>query len=146
MTLEETQGLAKLLLRKHGLARKGWRFQFDNAKRRGGLCRYARKEISLSRGFVSHVPDEEVLDTLLHEIAHALVGKKHRHDRVWKAKALAIGCSGKRCHSYHFTKPKWFLKCSKECFAFPRHRRPRGGIQGWRCRTCQAPLQLVEAN
>jgi len=35
--------------------------------------------------------DELVRDTLLHEIAHALVGTAHGHDEVWKAKCLEIG-------------------------------------------------------
>jgi hypothetical protein len=37
------------------------------------------------------------MDTILHEIAHALVGARHGHDRVWRATALRIGCSGTRC-------------------------------------------------
>ena len=43
--------------------------------------------------------DDHVIDTLLHEIAHALVGHKHGHDAVWRRKALQIGCNGKRCYS-----------------------------------------------
>ncbi len=43
--------------------------------------------------------EDEVLDTILHEIAHALVGPQHGHDAVWRAKAREIGCSGERCVS-----------------------------------------------
>jgi hypothetical protein len=32
---------------------------------------------------------------MLHEIAHALVRIKHHHDKVWRKKALEIGCNGK---------------------------------------------------
>src|SRR6266852_6094997 len=28
----------------------------------------------------------------------SLVGKAHGHDQVWQAKAMALGCSGRRCH------------------------------------------------
>ena len=35
-------------------------------------------------------------DTILHEMAHALVGQVHGHDAVWQAQVL--GCSGRRCH------------------------------------------------
>ena len=34
---------------------------------------------------------EEIVDTILHEIAHAIVGSKHGHDAVWKAVARRIG-------------------------------------------------------
>ena len=37
-------------------------------------------------------------ESLLHEIAHALVGRKHNHDAEWKAKAREIGCTGERTH------------------------------------------------
>ncbi len=35
--------------------------------------------------------------TILHEIAHALVGPGHGHDSVWRTQALKIGCTGSRC-------------------------------------------------
>lgn len=38
----------------------------------------------------------KIQDTVLHEIAHAIVGNKHHHDRVWKDCAQRIGCSGSR--------------------------------------------------
>jgi len=35
-------------------------------------------------------------NTVLHEIAHAIVGNEHYHDRVWKECAQRIGCTGDR--------------------------------------------------
>lgn len=35
-------------------------------------------------------------NTVLHEIAHAIVGNEHYHDRVWRDCARRIGCSGDR--------------------------------------------------
>lgn len=35
-------------------------------------------------------------NTVLHEIAHAMVGNKHHHDRVWRDCAQRIGCNGNR--------------------------------------------------
>lgn len=35
-------------------------------------------------------------DTVLHEIAHAIVGNKHHHDKVWRDCAQRIGCTGSR--------------------------------------------------
>lgn len=87
--------MADGLLREHGLA--GWRVELDTAKRRAGVCRFTDRVIGLS-GPLTDLHDEvEVRDTVLHEIAHALVGPAHGHDRVWRATALRIGCSGRRC-------------------------------------------------
>jgi predicted SprT family Zn-dependent metalloprotease len=80
---------------RHGLT--GWRLVFDNAKTRAGVCRFDRKEIGLSRPLIALYEIEQVTDTVLHEIAHALAGPRHGHDRVWRAIARRIGCSGERC-------------------------------------------------
>jgi predicted SprT family Zn-dependent metalloprotease len=42
------------------------------------------------------LPEAEITDTLLHEIAHALVGPRHGHDLVWQAKCIEIGARPKR--------------------------------------------------
>lgn len=42
-----------------------------------------------------------IRDTILHEIAHALVGPNHCHDLVWKAKCLEIGATPRRCGASH---------------------------------------------
>ena len=61
-----------------------WSFEFNRRKRSLGLCFHHRKAVELSLHLVEHNGPEEVLDTLLHEIAHALVGPRHGHDAVWK--------------------------------------------------------------
>ena len=63
------------------------------------VCRFGKRQIGLSRPLTELHSEEEVRDTILHEIAHALVGPEHGHDRVWRAKARAIGSSGERCVS-----------------------------------------------
>ena len=97
MQLDQARTLATTLLARHGLP--GWRVVFDNAKTRAGVCRFDRHEIGLSRVLTRLHTDDEVRDTVLHEIAHALVGAGHGHDAVWRAQARAIGCSGLRCVS-----------------------------------------------
>jgi len=79
----------------------GWIFKFDNARNRAGVCRYRNKVIGLSKYLIPHMKDEKVIDTILHEIAHALVGSGHGHDYVWQRQAIAIGCNGQRCYSPH---------------------------------------------
>ena len=119
---------ARTLLGRHRL--DGWSFTFDHAKRRGGACHYGRKEISLALGFAEAASDAEVEDTILHEIAHALVGRRHHHDAVWQAKAQAIGCTAERCHAVEFTRHPLVARCINGCFAIGRHRRRRN----MRCR------------
>ena len=101
MNLIETKKLALDLMSEHGLTYDGWIFKFDNARNRAGVCRYRTKVIGLSKYLVPHMHDHKVLDTILHEIAHALVGHRHGHDRVWQRQAIAIGCNGNRCYNPH---------------------------------------------
>jgi predicted SprT family Zn-dependent metalloprotease len=98
MDLITTHNKAFELMKKHGLVAMGWTFKFDNAKRRFGVCRYRSRVIGLSRELTLLNSEAEVVDTILHEIAHALT-PRHHHDAVWRAKAIEIGCNGERCYS-----------------------------------------------
>src|SRR3954468_15251640 len=89
MDLHDAYRLGTDLLTQHGLS--GWSLTFDNAKRRAGVCRYAARVIGLSAPLTRLHPPEQVRETLLHEIAHALVGPEHGHDRVWAATTRRIG-------------------------------------------------------
>jgi len=99
MNVEVARNEALMLMNEHGLLDDGWKFKLDGAKRRFGLCMYRTKVISLSKALVELNEFDQVKDTILHEIAHALVGAGHGHDNVWRRKALEIGCNGKRCYS-----------------------------------------------
>src|SRR2546428_5009082 len=69
---------------------EGWSFQFDHATTRAGCCNYQTRVISLARAYARSAADEEIDDTLLHEMAHALLGQAHGHDQVWQATAVAL--------------------------------------------------------
>lgn len=56
-----------------------------------GMCMYKDKAIILNAHHVDMHPQAEIIDTILHEIAHALT-PNHGHDSVWAAKAREIGC------------------------------------------------------
>ena len=98
MDINAAKKIAIELMKKHGLTKNYWTFKFDNAKRRFGYCYSLRKTISLSRPITELNTEKEVRNTILHEIAHALVGCEHGHDIIWKTKALEIGCTGDRCY------------------------------------------------
>jgi len=68
-----------------------WTFSYDNAKRRAGLCNYAEKLISISRYLIESHTLDSGLQTLAHEIAHALCGKNAGHGPVWLATAKSLG-------------------------------------------------------
>lgn len=95
MRMTEAAVMARRLMDQYGLS--GWVLTFDRAKTRAGICRADRRQIGLSRVLTGLHGEAEVRDTVLHEIAHALVGVEHGHDAVWRARARSIGCSGARC-------------------------------------------------
>jgi len=82
-------------MRLHGL--DGWSFRFDHARRRFGSCRYGQKLITLSRPLTMLNTEEQVRDTLLHEIAHALT-PGDGHGVRWKQKCRQIGARPVRCY------------------------------------------------
>jgi len=77
-----------------------WRFDWMNSKKAIGQCRQIRGRdygwIRLSKHMIPAMDEAEVRDTILHEIAHALVGVHHGHDWTWQRKAMEIGCNGER--------------------------------------------------
>ena len=119
-----------------------WSFRFDHAKSRAGSCINNKKIISLSSHFARVATLEEIRNTLLHEIAHALVGHCHGHDYVWKAKAFEIGCNAKRCYNKQFFKPKWIMFCPNGCFKFTRHRKNKKLI----CKLCKVAVNYEQNN
>lgn len=100
MDPNEALSLLSSRLDQHGLAELGWTGALDNAVRRFGACSPRKKRISLSRHLASINSDEETLDTVLHEIAHALAWVEHDedcgHDERWQAIAARIGARPER--------------------------------------------------
>ena len=132
MELNDARRLGHTLLEEHGL--HDWDLVFDRAKRRAGICREGHKQIGLSAPLTELHPESEVRDTVLHEIAHALVGVRHGHDHVWRATALRIGSSGRRCSSEDAPRidGDWVGHCSAG-HRVTRHRRPERPAACKRC-------------
>lgn len=120
-----------------------WTFTFDSAKKRSGVCKYKKRQISVSTLYLQDPATTEqcVRNTLLHEIAHAVVGKEHHHDAVWKAKAISIGCDGCRCGTWEPSMPTPFeLRCKSGCWSKGKYR--RGTLSDKRrCGRCGAGLE-----
>lgn len=127
MDLNRAQQLAVKLMEEHNLFEAGWRFGFDTAKRRFGCCNYTYKQITLSKALVLVNDEARVKNTILHEIAHAIVGRGHGHNNVWKRKAIEIGCDGKRCYTTQNTivpESKYIAVCNSCGHKHRRHRTP----------------------
>ncbi|QBZ73222.1 hypothetical protein SEA_THERESITA_33 [Microbacterium phage Theresita] len=114
--------LALDLLHEHGLAQQGWTFAWDSGKRRAGACHYATKTISGSRYILPVASDEEIRETLLHEIAHALT-PGHSHDGVWRRKLIEIGGTGARTHRMETVQGRYDLMCENCGVIGNRHQR-----------------------
>ena len=131
--------LATELMDAHGLV--GWRIKLDHARRRAGQCDYTNKTISLSRLYVRHADTDHIRDTILHEIAHALVGPRHGHDAVWRQKAREIGCTATMCHDLSFARARWVMTCPNGCFSVERHRKKSGLV----CASCKSSVEFHAA-
>jgi predicted SprT family Zn-dependent metalloprotease len=132
MDIDEAVSLATELL--HGYRLDRWRVVVDRAKTRAGACRFDVREIGLSGPLTSLHSPSEVRQTILHEIAHALVGPAHSHDAVWRAEATRLGCSPRAClprDSPRVAAP-WVGTCPAG-HTVARHRRPQRPAS---CRQC----------
>jgi predicted SprT family Zn-dependent metalloprotease len=97
MKLYAAETAARAAMREHGLTAQGWTFHWAKGKRTFGTCVHGRRQIRLSRHLVALNVELEVNDTILHEIAHALVGPGNGHNFIWKAKCREIGARAQRC-------------------------------------------------
>lgn len=96
MELEATRSLALAMMTEYGLIAKGWSFAFDRAKSRLGATKFHIKTITLSPYVAAYSTEEQIRQTMLHEIAHALLPPEAGHGAQWKALAARIGYRGAR--------------------------------------------------
>jgi predicted SprT family Zn-dependent metalloprotease len=135
--IRRIQELAGKLLRAHSL--DGWHFTYNRRKRAMGFCCYSERSIELSVHFVVRNDMDSIIDTLLHEIAHALVGPDHGHDAVWKSKCLEIGATPQRLGHADMPAGNWQADCNACGRQYNRHRRPKR-MRGWYCPHCGVDL------
>ncbi len=110
---EKALRILRFHLDKNGL--HDWKTKIYNAYRAVGRCSYRRETIYLSKYHVENHSDEEILETILHEIAHALcMGHDHAHGDIWKQKALELGASGEQYHNCRLDL-KYNYECSAGC-------------------------------
>jgi len=140
MLLHEAEQLARQLMDQHGVTADGWVFAWSNGKRQLGCAQVRRrrdprtrkivetKSIKLSRHLVRLNDEDEVRDTILHEIAHAIAGIEHGHDATWKAVCRRIGARPQRLagEEVNVVEARYTLMCGTCDKALgKRHRRIR---------------------
>lgn len=91
MNLREAETLAITAMRAHGL--NGWHFKWNNRKTALGVAmiKNGEKTIQLSRFLTEHADRADVIQTIGHEIAHAIVGVGKGHGPEWRAQMRSMG-------------------------------------------------------
>ena len=134
MDFNDAAALAEGLMAEHKL--RGWVFCYNRGKRTLGMCDYTRKRIELSRYFVSHNEEAAVLDTVLHEIAHALAGERAGHGPKWRAVCERIGAKPERLdREAVMPRGHWAATCPGCGSIHRRFRRPLLG-RTYVCTSC----------
>jgi len=110
--------LAQDKLKEYGLWRLGWRFKFSNGVKRLGHCDYIKQEIAFSGQYMK-LKDDEILDVILHEIAHALDFVRYGnwgHGKSWKKICVEIGADPSRlAHDTSYVVPSKYTSYCEKC-------------------------------
>ena len=62
----------------------GWHWKWSISRSRFGSCHYQDKLIRISSRALLDPDYSNVIETMLHEIAHVLAGKDAKHGPAWK--------------------------------------------------------------
>lgn len=136
MDLRKAEVMAHDMMRHHGV---NVSFGWNEHKRTHGVCYYnplgIAYKIELSRPLTALNSEDTVLNTILHEIAHALAGGRAKHGWRWKLIAAGIGAKPERCAAADTIKPpgKYNLVCRSCGKRIIRYRRPRRTVACAEC-------------
>ena len=106
-------------MNEHGLIQKGWTFGWNKKRRSIGLCKVRARRIELSLFYLPHLSEYEQMDTVLHEIAHALDVEMRgysKHDIVWETIARRVGAKPEACKALNPVEEAGVKKASKYVF------------------------------
>lgn len=119
-----------------------WRVSVNNRLRTtAGRCHGGRKRIELSGHVMRDWPIAEVIDTILHEIAHALTPNDAGHGDEWRAKCREIGARPDRTYSEDLKVSQRFKARCIGCGAeYEKARRLARAI----CTSCAYPIEYLD--
>lgn len=101
MNLTDANTLAHQVLAQYNV--QNTTISWDNARGRAGVCKFVknnltgiiRREVVFSRVVFKAMGEDEQVDTILHEIAHARLPHTVGHGPQWKAIHRAMGGKGR---------------------------------------------------
>ena len=137
MDVEKANTLARALLDSQGLTVS---LEWHNRKLCAGTTHFIGGQcvcISLSRPITAINSEEQVRDTVLHEIAHAKAGLRAGHGPAWKTLARSIGARPEPCCSSDTVQVpgKYFAVCPVCSTELNKYRRPKAGAR-YMCGAC----------
>lgn len=122
MKLDEVMTLARTLMNEHGLEHIP--LTLSRARKALGAARFRNNvpvELRLSKHYMAVLPEEQVRDTILHEIAHLLT-PGDGHGRKWKAMCRKIGAVPERCVTTELTaEERTFHRYAVVCSGCGKH-------------------------
>lgn len=133
MLLTEAKQLARRLMRKYGL--RDWKFRFTKSRIEMGAClkcKTGEKFIEMSSYYTKVAKDEDIIDTILHEIAHAIVGVEKGHGPEWMEVCEEIGARPEP-HMQVAVPGLWGASCGKCGKLYQKTRKPK---YLYECPTC----------
>jgi len=89
---------------------KGWKLSLNNMHKSAGTTHYDTKRITLARRMLHVFSTKEVIDVILHEIAHAILPYGCAHGVRWKKLHKSFGGNG-QTYCRVFFKPQQVFLC-----------------------------------
>ena len=109
MNMKEIRELAETLISQH-LDSNLWEFEWISSSHSCGRCKYnltpdrrillAGGKIQVNTDYAIYGELEEIKNTILHEIAHAIAGPHANHGYHWKSACYRIGAKPERLHHH----------------------------------------------
>lgn len=147
---ERVAAEAERLLKEHGLWDQGWRYRSSTTLRFVGYCYYYRKIIEVSEHYLLKTDWKEIVDVILHEIAHALAfleyGEEGKgHGWYWKHTARRIGAnpSSTTHKAVSTAKPNYKMECPNCGRVWWRYRMRRRNF-GSKCPDCKVAVTIYK--
>ena len=139
----ELMAYTRKMIKEHNL--HGWDVQICNSTTCMGLCKYDIHRIVLSR-FCLKMENREIIDTVLHEIAHAMLPAGEGHSKEWVRVAKSIGCTARVEVPRAKIKFKHIVVCSEEdcTYKVGRHRLDKRFLTNYVCPECNGALKELK--